>query len=78
VIALSRGVVLVMVDDDGTRDLRPDERARLHQMFTELYAERGDGEPEHEEQRLQTRVERLRHRYADLLGPEQARKAEHK
>jgi hypothetical protein len=49
------------------RALTPAELKRWHEMFTQLYAEREDHEPENEEQRTQTRVERLRGIYPDVF-----------
>jgi hypothetical protein len=57
------------------RALTPREQERWRAMFVELYAERADDEPENEDQRLQTRVERLRLRYPDVFACLDARQA---
>lgn len=50
------------------RQLTPLEHARLRELLELLHAERAEGEPAHDEQRLQTRVEKLRESYADVFA----------
>lgn len=49
------------------RALTPWERDRWLSMFDLLYAEREPHEPDNEEQRTQTRVERLKEIYPDVF-----------
>jgi hypothetical protein len=55
------------VDVIVARSLTPEEKSRFQQCLRLLHADPLPGEPENEEQRIQTRLELLRPLYPDVF-----------